>query len=214
MENKSCKLVLEKEWTGTKKDGPEYDVYNNQSMFRYNAYFGVHTVHYRDLVGQSGKIPLPMNQVIFAAIKTSWARTFVQKEPKAVVMNPWPQKFLSKLDGLKYIGIIGEDGYPLVFPAIQAQAANSHEIRFTTSVFPEYFKETRPGQRMAIYGMSLDMETVLIRGDFKGFKRRGGILTGSLAVDWVYNSMPPVAGQIYPPVELETVTQFLAGGLT
>ena len=32
------------------KDGPEFDYYNNVPMFRYNAYFGVHTVYYLDLV--------------------------------------------------------------------------------------------------------------------------------------------------------------------
>ncbi len=42
-------------------------------------------------------------------------------------MHPWTQKYLSKLDGLKYISIIDKNGYALVFPVIQAQALNSHE---------------------------------------------------------------------------------------
>jgi hypothetical protein len=29
-----------------------------------------------------------------------------------------------------------------------------------------------------------------------------------LDIDWVYNSMPPSHGQIYPEVELEAVTDF------
>jgi len=196
-------------WTHTQKNGVDYDRYNNQPMFRYNAYFGIHTVHYMDLVGQSGKIALPMNSVIFSAVKTTMAKTFQPGNLTEKVMNPWTQKFLGKLDGLKFISIIDENGFPLVFPAIQAQSANSKQIVFTTSVFSEYFSNIKAGTRMALYGMSLDMETVLVRGEFKGFYRKAGILTGTLDVDWVYNSMPPVPGQIYPQVLLETVTDFL-----
>ena len=36
-------------WTHLKKEGPEYETYNNQPMFRYNTYFGINTVHYFDL---------------------------------------------------------------------------------------------------------------------------------------------------------------------
>ena len=36
-------------WTHLKKEGPEYEVYNQQPMFRYNTYFGINTVHYLDL---------------------------------------------------------------------------------------------------------------------------------------------------------------------
>jgi hypothetical protein len=35
-------------YTHSMKSGKEYDYYNNVPMFRYNAYFGVHTVHYCD----------------------------------------------------------------------------------------------------------------------------------------------------------------------
>jgi len=195
-------------WTHTQKNGVDYDRYNNQPMFRYNAYFGVHTVHYMDLVGQSGKIALPMNSVIFSAVKTTLAKTFQPKKLEETVMNPWTRKFLGKLDGLKFMSVIDENGFPLIFPAIQAQSANPKQILFTTSVFSEYISNIKAGTRMALYGMSLDMETVLVRGEFKGYSRKAGILTGKLDVDWVYNSMPPVPGQIYPPMPLEVIMDF------
>ncbi len=34
------------DFTHTAKQGAEYDFYNNTPLFRYNAYFGVHTVYY------------------------------------------------------------------------------------------------------------------------------------------------------------------------
>jgi hypothetical protein len=63
-------------FTHTVKQGVEYDFYNSVPMFRYNAYFGIHTVFYLDLLRHTGKQPLPMNRVIIAAIQTMLARSF------------------------------------------------------------------------------------------------------------------------------------------
>ncbi len=46
------------------------------------------------------------------------------------------------------------------------------------------------------------LESVLIRGEFNGLKRYRGIKLGTVDIDWVYNSMPPNAGQIYPQTDL------------
>ena len=58
----------------TASAGKDYDFYNNTPLFRYNAYFGVHRVYYMDLVAHSGRQPLPMNRIIFAAVQTLLAR--------------------------------------------------------------------------------------------------------------------------------------------
>lgn len=52
------------------------------------------------------------------------------------------------------------------------------------------------------------MESVLVRGPFAGFKRRGFFRLGLVDIDWVYNSMPPCHGQIYPAVPLKAVESF------
>jgi hypothetical protein len=54
----------------------------------------------------------------------------------------------------------------------------------------------------------MQMEDILTRGVFRGFSRQRGVRLGVVDLDWVYNSMPPNHGQIYPPVELKAVTQF------
>jgi hypothetical protein len=55
------------------------------------------------------------------------------------------------------------------------------------------------------------MESVLVRGCFTGWRRAAGLRAGGLEIDWVYNSMPPKQGQIYPPQPIEPVTEFGAG---
>ncbi len=195
-------------FTHPTKEGAEYDYFNNVPMFRYNAYFGIHTVYYLDLVAHSGKEPLPMNRIIFAAIQTMLARMLGRKPGKEEVLNPWTRLFLDKLDNLKFIAWVGSDGYPVIIPAIQTQSLDGEHVIFSTSVYTSELKAIPNGADVAVFSMALTMEDVLLRGKYLGMHRMAGVKAGVIKVDWVYNPMPPVAGQIYPPVKLEVVEKF------
>lgn len=195
-------------FTHSVKAGNEYDYYNNVPMFRYNSYFGVHTVHYFDLVSHTGKFPLPMNQIIFAAVQTMLARTLGRKPGKKAVLNTWTRAFLNKLDNLKFLAYAGADGYPVIIPAIQAQSLDRQHVLFSTSVYTDELEDIPAGAEVAVFSLALTMEDVLLRGKYLGIQRVGGIKAGVVKVDWAYNPMPPVPGQIYPPVELQPVTEF------
>jgi hypothetical protein len=195
-------------YTHFAKEGPEYDHYNNVPMFRYNAYFGVHTVYYLDLVGHTGKSPLPMNTIIFAAVKTVLARTLGRKPGHKPVLNSWTRAFVNKLDNLKFLCTVGADGHPVIIPAIQTQSLDAQHVLFSTSVYADELSAIPAGVPMVVFSMALTMEDVLLRGTYQGIRRVGGIKAGVVEVDWVYNPMPPTAGQIYPPVELKPVTDF------
>lgn len=195
-------------YTHSAKSGAEYEYYNNVPMFRYNAYFGIHTVYYFDLLSHTGKAPLPMNRIIFAAIQTMLARAMSRHPDHQPVMNGWTRQFLNKIDNLKFLCYVGADGFPLIIPAIQAQSLDPGHVLFSTSVYPDELQAIPAGAALAIFGMALTMEDVLLRGKYLGIQRAGGVKTGMAEVDWVYNPMPPVAGQVYPPVELKAITQF------
>jgi len=195
-------------FTHSTKEGTEYDYFNNVPMFRYNAYFGIHTVYYLDLLSHTGKEPLPMNRIIFAAIQTLLARTLGRKPGKEEVINPWTRDFLNKLDNLKFIAWVGVDGYPAIIPTIQAQSLDKQHILFSTSVYADELKAIPTGSDVAVFSMALTMEDVLLRGKYLGMRRLAGIKAGVVKVDWVYNPMPPVQGQIYPPVKLQAVERF------
>ncbi|MFH2040429.1 MAG: hypothetical protein ABIJ65_13440 [Chloroflexota bacterium] len=192
----------------TAREGTEYDYYNNVPMFRYNAYFGIHTVYYLELVSQTGKTALPMNRIIFAAVQSMLARSLGRKPGKKPVLNHWTRKFLNKLDNLKFLAYIGEDGYPVLIPAIQAQSLDTEHILFSTSVYQDEIQAIPNGVSLAVFGMALTMEDVLIRGTYQGIQQVGGVQAGIVEVDWVYNSMPPVTGQIYPRIDVQAVTKF------
>ena len=195
-------------YTRFAKAGPEYDYYNNVPMFRYNAYFGVHTVYYLCLLGQSGKSPLPMNRIIFAAVQTMLARRLGRKPGTQSVLNTWTRAFLDKIDNLKFLCYVDADGYPVLIPAIQTQSLDNQHVVFSTSVYADELAALPAGIPLAVFSMALTMEDVLLRGTYLGIRRLGGVRVGLVQVDWVYNPMPPVTGQIYTPVQLKPVVAF------
>lgn len=195
-------------YTHPVREGPEYDHYNNVPMFRYNAYFGVHTVYYMDLVSHTGKSPLPMNGIIFAAVKTMLARTLGRRKGTASVINTWSRAFVDKMDNLKFLCYLGADGYPLIIPAIQTQSLDGNHLLFSTSVYREELDAIPAGVPLAVLSLALTMEDVLLRGTFQGIRRVGGVRAGVVEVDWIYNPMPPAPCQIHPPLPLQPVTDF------
>ena len=195
-------------FTHTATSGREFEFYNNTPLFRYNAYFGVHTVYYMDLVEHSGKAPLPMNAVVFGSILTILGRTLSGSHAQTEVMNGWTRAFLNQLTCLKFLSYVDADGYPVIVPVIQAQAADTEHVLFSTAVYGDELSAIPTDATVSMLGLALSMEDVLLRGTFEGFRRFGGVRCGSMKIDWVYNSMPPVFGQIYPPLLLETVKEF------
>jgi hypothetical protein len=195
-------------YTRFAKAGPEYDYYNNVPMFRYNAYFGVHTVYYLSLLAHTGKSPLTMNRIIFAAVQTMLARRLGRKPGTQSVLNTWTRAFLDKIDNLKFLCYVDADGYPVLIPAIQTQSLDNQHVVFSTSVYADELAALPAGIPLAVFSMALTMEDVLLRGNYLGIRRLSGVRVGLVQVDWVYNPMPPVPGQIYPPVQLKPVVAF------
>lgn len=207
-------MTLDKDlWRGrgrfshTAQSGKDFDWYNNVPMFRYNAYFGIHTVYYMDLVEHTGMEPLPMGATILAAVKTLTAKVFLKKGATPV-LNEWTRRLFNQLDNLKFLAYISESGYPSVIPVIQTQAAGSQHLIFSTGAFTRELKNIPQGVPMALFGLSLDMTDVLVRGTYLGLRRVGPHRCGVFEADWVYNPMPPVPQQIYPPLPLEPVREF------
>ena len=192
----------------TAKEGTEYDLLNNAPMFRYNAYFGIHTVYYMDLVEHGGKEPLPMGSVIQAAVKTMVAKTLAGKGTGKDVLNPFTIRLLDKMDNLKFLSYTGADGFPVMIPVIQAQTAGSDRVIFSSSVYSDDLKAIPKGSVTALFGMSFEMQTVLLRGIYRGIRSIGGFECGEMEVEWIYSPMPPKTEQVYPPQKLEAVTTF------
>ncbi len=195
-------------WTELKQEGPEYEIYNQQPMFRYNTYFGINTVHYLDLLEIEGPESLPIWKIITSAIKTKLAKGGASTAPEEQVMKDFAVNLFNKLDSLKFLSWMGDEGFPVIIPIIQCQASDTGRLFFHPGPYGEELNRIADGSEVTVFGLTMQMEDVLVRGTYRAPKRYRGIRGAAVDISWVYNSMPPNHGQIYPKVPLETVTEF------
>ncbi|HYA32237.1 MAG TPA: pyridoxamine 5'-phosphate oxidase family protein [Thermodesulfovibrionales bacterium] len=196
-------------WTHQATHGEDYEMFNNKPMFRYNAYFGIHTVHYMDLVETYGRESLPLLQIGLGAILTKAAKCGVKQASRTGrILKPWAEGLFNRLDAIKFLSYVGGDGFPAIIPLIQCQAADSTRLAFSPLAYGEELSVLQQGSSVAIFGLTMDMEDVLVRGVFAGFGRHWGVRLGCVDITWVYNSMPPKPGQIYPVQKLRAVVNF------
>lgn len=209
---KTCFLVLTADkkirrgkavWTGLKREGEDYVELNKIPLFRYNTYFGVHTVHYLDLVEYYGTETLPMTSVVAAALATRAGAPFQKTRTKQEVMKPWAVNMFNQMSTLKFLSYIDNKGFNIITPVIQCRSAGSSRLVFSLLAYGKELREIPQRADVAVLGFTMQMENCLVRGKFSS-KRS----TGVVDIQWVYNSMPPKPEQIYPPVELKAVENF------
>lgn len=195
-------------WTGTmdfydkKTEGEEYIAFNALPLYRFNTYFGVHTVHYAKLKEIADRRKLNLLGIVANAMRVMVTGLFLKGEEKQV-LNAWTKAHTGKMGTLMFFGFTGEDGYPRLVPIVQGTSVSNSRLLFTQAPYSTMFAGIKDGQRASIYAMNLDMETVLLKGRYRA---HGGF--GALDVDRVYNSMPPVHREIYPLKPFEAVTEF------
>ena len=187
--------------------GEDYE-FNLKPMFRYNAYFGIHTVHYMDLVETYGKESLPLVRIGLGSVLALAGRSAVRPMLGKRILKPWAEGLFKRLDTIKFISYVGEDSYPVIIPLIGCQAADSTRLAFSPLAYKEELNAINKGSVVAVFGLTMDMEDVLVRGVFTGFEKHRGITLGCVDIDWVYNSMPPKPGQIYPEQEFKPVVNY------
>lgn len=189
------------DWLRAAGDGPEYVQFNRRPMFRYNAYTGVYAVHYMRVAAASGRLGLPLAGMLAGAPLAAAGRVLAGRS-RSAVFNPWTLRHLASLTTLKFLCWIDEDDYPLIVPLVPCLPAGSDRLVFSPTVFTADFARLKPGTTVAVFALNLQTESVLLRGPFRGFRGVGPMRVGTVEVRWVYNTMPPVSGQIYPPEAL------------
>ncbi|MBN2299419.1 MAG: pyridoxamine 5'-phosphate oxidase family protein [Deltaproteobacteria bacterium] len=197
-------------WTHAEKHGADYEMFNTKPMFRYNAYLGIHTVHYMDLKETYGRESLPLARIVMSSLLTKAAKSAAQTGIADPILKPWGQGLFNRLDAIKFISYIGRDGFPAIIPLIQCQAADSRRLVFSPLAYREELSGITDGSTVAVFGLTMDMEDILVRGTFTGAHKCRGASLGIVDIGWVYNSMPPLHGQIYPETALEPVVNFPA----
>jgi len=194
-------------WTRAARHGDEYELYNQKPMFRYNAYFGIHTVHYLDLVALRETERLATAAFVRGLLTTALVRHLAAPAAGERVLTPWAERHIGRAGTLKFLAYVGADGFPAIVPLIPCLPATSRRLVVATSVHHDEISALATGTTCAVYALNLSMESVLVRGRWASPRRYLGMEAGTLDIDWVYNSMPPSHGVIYPPSELVAVTE-------
>lgn len=194
------------EYERSADSGPDFDMYNQRPLFRYNSYFGIGLVHYFRLIDISAKEQLSKGQIISGALKTRLVRPFVSKSVNGA-LNDLSSEMFKQLDGLKFIAWVNSSGYPLIIPLIQAANAGRDRIAFSLSPYRQELEAIPDGAPVAVFFVNLKMESVLVKGTYRP---GGGLIKhGLVDIKRVYNSMPPQPGYIYPkPIHHEKVISF------
>ncbi len=148
-----------------------------------------------------------MGRVIAAALLTKAATAFAGRAGSDVALTAWTRNLVNGMSNLKFAAWVDARGFPRIVPVIQAQCCPGDRIIFSTAAFHRELAEIPAGAPLTVFGMTLKMEDVLLRGTFRGVRRVGPFACGLLDADWVYNPMPPVPGVIYPAAELAAVSE-------
>jgi len=191
-------------WRGSAKQGEDYEAFNRKPMFRYNAYFGIHTVHYLDLVEVEDERLLTTVPLVAGALAARLAAlTFAGAGDEA--LTPWSRSLIGSPSSLKFLAYVGDDGHPEILPAVAAATRGAGRVVLVPTLGRGETPAIGADSHVALFAIDLEMRSVLLRGVFHGWHEGAGLAAAAVDVDWVYNTMPPKHGQIFPAVPLAPV---------
>ena len=188
------------------KNGETFESFNKKPLFRYNSYFGIEKAHLMDLKYLLEPEKLSMAKIVIGALASRLAAAGVK--PTGKVMNSKTRSLFMQLDGLKFIVYQDDDGFPWIVPCIQAAPVGRTSIVFSLQPYGNELMKIPKGARVAVYFTNMQLQSVMIKGTYRGIGRHLGVKSGVVDVEMVYNPMPPASGYIYPREPLCKVTTF------
>jgi hypothetical protein len=194
-------------WKGSKTEGTDFEMFNSKPMYRYNSYFGIHTVHYMKLHNISEKKIISIPKTVLGLASTYISKPFINVIDKPI-LKPLSLKLINASGNPKFISFLDSEGFPVIYPVMQAVVKNTNTVLFSKHPNASIWNEIKEGSKLSLFALSLDMEDVVVSGTFKGFQTTLTGKTGVLEIERVYNSMPPKMGYIYPEEKLLPVKEF------
>jgi hypothetical protein len=194
----------------TTKEGEELEHFNQTQLMRYFTYVRTHTAYYNDIVAATSIRNLPLFGIVTGIIKDVIGKGGAKTKLEEKRLNVIGLKLFASPIAVRVISYIDpNDGYPIMIPAIQLQAADHNRLVFPPSVLKEDLYQIPVDSKVAVFGMNFDFYNQVVKGTFTGFKKFRGIKFGVIEIEEIYSSTPPVAKVIYPRVEsVPKVTDF------
>jgi hypothetical protein len=182
------------EFAGFETSGDKLDFFNNQALYRYNAYFGA---------GQVGVIRVVDEKAWHkaAAWRAVQAKLLSNEEPSGnheplVMPQPVYEKFRRVL-GAKFLSWIDDSGWPRLAPAAGAFPLSSSRIG--VAGFNDLFEKFPAGKLVSLSTLSTEPSAYQVKGTFKGLESKSGTPFALIELEKSFSCAPPLPGeQIYP----------------
>lgn len=177
--------VLKGQFLEFQRTGPYVERQMNSSLLRYNAYTGIRN---------AGIIGVHSVEAAFSISKWQVARDYLLARLSAFgsardggVRLPLPvQREFAKMIAIKVLAWVGEDGYPIVVPALSLQPAGETSLVCRKS---KRFPEPSPGAWVAANILTFEAISYQVKGRWARTDK-----TGVIQVQEVYAGGPPLPG--------------------
>ena len=182
---------------GWVQSGPYIDRINSIEFFRYNAYGGIHNVavvRVREILSLPEKVSFVKVGAEFAAMRTVGRVGRSERVRGVDIPKPIRDKFDSIMS-IKVLSWIGDDGYPDVVPVFGVRFRTHGELLFKVSGYNERSRNVKPGARVALNVLTLDLLTYQVKGKLACFEKHLGLEVGVVQVDEAYSCMPPLVAE-------------------
>jgi hypothetical protein len=195
-------LQVKMEFDKCSLDGTDAEIFNKQRLLRYNTYVRVDHVFFNTIRAASPIRRLPLTGIVKGMIADAIGIGGLKTGHPEARIPPFGTMLFNAPIGPKFLSLIDPaDGYPVIVPCFQARAVDGKVIAFPLTQFKDDLALLQPGTKVAVFALSFELTSILVKGIFTGIKKARGIRFGTVDVTEVYNTMPPVPGTLYPVKE-------------
>jgi len=192
-------LQVKADFSHTASEGDDLDHFNNSKLMRYFTYVRVHTAYYNKIVAATEVKNLSLLGVIMGILKNIIGKGGAKTKLDEKRLNIVGIKLFKAPIAVRVISYLDpEDGYPIMIPCLQLQAADHNRLVFPLTVAKEDLKKIPVDQKVAVFGMNFEFVNQVVKGTYNGIKKFRGIKFGVIEIEEVYNGAPPIIGTIYP----------------
>lgn len=181
--------IITGDFQGFQASGSYKDAIDGSSLMRYNAYSGVRSAGVIDISECDAR------RSFMRGMAPDFIRVRMRrgggKDDGVVIPGLVREKFL-KLTSIKGLAVMGDDGYPRVYPALIVAACGHTGFVLRSSTYGRELAAIEVPCQAAMCVVTMDAMSYKVKGELSSLG--GGAYL--FKVDEVYNAMPPLAGDL------------------
>jgi hypothetical protein len=195
-------LQVKADFKNVKIGGEDCEYFSRLPLLRYLTYTNVWRTFHNSIKSASPVRSLGLVGIIKGVIANIFGKGGAKVKNPEEKLTDFGFDLFNGPFNPKFISYIDNDGYPIVIPCFQIRAPDRSRLTFTLSQFKEELEDIPVNAHVSVFGVvaaNLELVNQMVNGRFTGFVKSRGIIE----IDEIYNSMPPLAGVIYPKLQVK-----------